>query len=286
MPTLFLDTHIWNYLVEKPEYTAEQLQQARERLIDGVKQGNWAIVSSLPVLQEVLAVYRQQPEKYKAIKALLFDAVTHRWLIELKDRYVAELHNGGLLLPTSRYLDREKRRKIKRLVDNKKDVVDVNEATYQEAQDFKAQQEDAKTKIFTDLGSTDGKPPKKIAQAYEKWFKNDRDLEGWVLKVLEGGVSRGLFTASKLQRFRLTSANVPSAWQYVDFRQAKILQNLGKQIAIKDSDAVDADTYGCNPYYDILVTDDKIFKEAIDLVIAGKFEVYGFKQLMHLLKIV
>jgi hypothetical protein len=169
------------------------------------------------------------------------------------------------------------------LASKKKDVLDIGDATYKEGLDFKEGQEDAKKKVYIDLGSPDGKAPKKIARAYEKWFKNDRDLEGWVLKVIEGGVTRKLFPAAKLEGFKPTCANCPSAWQYVDFRQAKVLLNLGYAQAIKESDIVDADIYACNPYYDILVTDDQKFKGAINLIGGDNFAPYSFEQLLNML---
>ncbi|MEK7153118.1 MAG: hypothetical protein AAB834_04165 [Patescibacteria group bacterium] len=285
MPTLFLDTHMWSYLVESKKYSDDQLRQARERLVEGVKRGDWEIVCSLPVLQEIIRVYRNDPQKYEAIKGLVFKTVGHRWLLDLKQRYVAELYNGGLLLPPGIYINREKRKQIERLANNKKDVIDVGDITYKEGLDFKAGQEDARKKVFADLGSADGKAPKKIAQAYEKWFANDRDLEGWVLNVLEGGVARKLFPAAKLKEFAPTEANSPSTWEYVDFRQAKVLLELGYGRAIKESDGIDADMYGCSPYYGILVTDDKGLRETASHVVNGKFELYGFEQLMQMLGI-
>lgn len=284
MPTLFLDNNIWNYLVESNLYSDNQLQQARERLLEGVQQGDWEIVCSLPVLQEVIRVYRNDPKKYESIKNLVFEVVGNRWLIEIKERYVAELYNGELLAFTARYLDREKRRSMERLVNKKKDVIEVGDIVYQEGIDFKAGQEDARKKVFTDLGSANGVPPKKIKQAYDRWFKNDRDLEGWVFKVLEGGVTRKLISPSKLIDFLPTYVNCPSAWQYVDFRQAKILLNLGEGRAVQESDSVDADIYACSPYFDILVTEDQKFREAIDKVVGNRFEIYGFSELMKMLE--
>jgi hypothetical protein len=283
MPTIFFDTQIWNYLVAHDDYSDDQLLKARGRLVEGVQRGEWEIVCCLPVLQELLATYRKLPAKYEAIKALLFEVVQNWWLKEIKERYVLELYSGGRLAPAGCYLDRELRRKVAALSNKKKDVVEINEVTHQEGLAYKAQQEDARKKVFTYLGSSDGKAPKKIAQAYEKWFANDRDLQGWVLKVLEGGVKRRLFPASKLKDFKPSYATVPSAWQYVDFRQAKILLNLGHLRAIKDSDAVDADIYGCSPYFDILVTEDQPFRDAIELIVDDRFELYCFKQLMSML---
>lgn len=63
--------------------------QARERLVEGVQNGKWEIVCSLPVLQEILGVYRNNSEKYEAIRSLVFTVVGRRWLIEIKERYVA-----------------------------------------------------------------------------------------------------------------------------------------------------------------------------------------------------
>src|ERR1700753_3792000 len=129
---LFLDTHAWNYLVENPNYTDDQLQQVRERLIEGVQQGDWEVVCSLPVLQEIIRVHRNDPQQYEAIKDLVFKTVGNRWLRELKERYVAELYNGGLLPPTGVYLNRDKRKQIERLVNRKKDIIDVGDITYKE----------------------------------------------------------------------------------------------------------------------------------------------------------
>lgn len=285
MKTIFLDTHIWNYLFERPKYSDDQLRQARERLLEGVRNGEWEVVCSLPILQEILAIYREKPEKFEVINSLLFEAVKNHWLIELKERYVSELQSGGLLKQTDRYLDRANRRKIAALASKKKDVANINDITHQEGIDFKTQQEDARAKVYTELGSADGKTLKDSRKAYEHWFKKDRDLRGWVLKVLEGGVTRGLYKASLIKDFEPTKENSPSVWQYVDFRQAKVRLELGERRKILESDAVDADTYGCSPYYDVLVTQDKKFRDAIELVIDDEFELQNFEELMYMLGI-
>lgn len=283
MRTMFFDTNIWNYLIKNSQHTEAQMLQARERLVEGVRNGEWEVICSLSVLQEILGTYRKDPIKYEAIRSLVFTVVDNRWLLEIKERYVAELLNGGLMLPTSRYIGRENRRKIERLASNKKDIIDIGDITHKEALEFKDWQEEVKRKIFTDLGSSEGKPPKKIAQVYEKWFADARDLEGWVYRVLEGGVARRLFSAKKIDGFTPSHVNCPSAWQYVDFRQAKILLNLGHNTAIKSSDAVDADIYGCSPYYEVLVTEDEGFKDTIELIVSDKLEIRSFKQLMSIL---
>lgn len=285
MLTLFLDTNIWNLLVENSGYNSDQLRRASDSLIGGAREGEWQIVCSLPVLQEILATYRENPTKFKAINSLLFRAVQNHWLIELNERYVRELHTGGLLETTGRYIDREKRRKIETLASKKKEITDINELTHQEGVAFKAQQEDARAKVYTALGSVDGKLLKNSGKAYQRWFESDRDLQGWVYKVLEGGVDRGLYKASVLEGFVPTKDNCPSVWRYVDFRQAKVKLNLGEQRKILPSDAVDADIYGCSPYYDILVTQDKNFRDAVELIRDGSFELQTFEQLMQLLEV-
>ncbi len=280
-----MDTHIWNYLVEHPNQTAVQLQQARESLLEGIREDKWEVICSLPVLQEILATYRVNPTKFKAINDLLFQAVQNHWLIELKERYVRELYNRGLLESTGRYLGRDKRKKIKILANNKKDITDINEITHQEGVDFKAQQEDARTTVYNALGSVDGKTLKNSARAYQQWFERDRDLRGWVYKALEGGVARGFYKASLLKEFTPTKYNSPSIWRYVDYRQAKVKLNLGERRRISESDAVDADIYGCSPYYDILVTQDNDFRKAIELININNdaFELKNFEQLMQIL---
>lgn len=60
----------------------------------------------------------------------------------------------------------------------------------------------ARAKVYADLGSTDDKTLKNSGKAYQRWFENDRDLPGWVLKVLEGGVTRKLYKASMLEGLR------------------------------------------------------------------------------------
>ncbi len=237
----------------------------------------------MPVLQEILAIYRNEPSKFEAINKLLFEAVQNHWLVDLKERYIRELSSGGLLKPTERYLDRRTRRCITSLASNKKDVAKINDIAYQEGIDFKAQQEDARTKVYADLGSTDGKTLNDSAKAYQRWFENNRDLQGWVHEILNASVPHGLHEASIPKGFTPTKGNSPTIWQYVDFYQAKVRLELGERRKILPSDKVDADTYACSPYYNVLVTQDKRFRETIKLVVGDSFELKDFKDFMQML---
>ncbi|HYG84472.1 MAG TPA: hypothetical protein VD907_06380 [Verrucomicrobiae bacterium] len=135
--TFFLDNNVWNNLIESNQFTEEQLGQARQSLVEGVQQREWEVVCSLPVLQEAMRTHRENPLKYEAMKKLIFDVVGNKWLFPLNERYVAELYNGGRLPHTTRYISRDKRRQIERLVNSKKDIFDIGEAAYKEGLTFK-----------------------------------------------------------------------------------------------------------------------------------------------------
>lgn len=285
MKIIFLDNQIWNYLIDgNSTYNEDQLLRTREQLASGIKVGAWEVICSLSVLQEVLGTYRKKPDKCMSMKNLVFSIVGDRWLPDIKERYVGELHRGGLLPQTKRYISRENIRNIKDLVGNIEEIIDINDATHKEALRFKGVHTEIKSKIYTDLGSLGGNPPKGIARVYENWFSDNQNfIRELVYRVLEGGAEQELFDKKMIDDFIPSFTNSPSAWRYVEFRQAKILANIGHNMKIESGDAVDADIYGCSPYYDVLVTHDERFRKTIELIGNKKFELYDFNQFMQFL---
>jgi hypothetical protein len=52
----------------------------------------------------------------------------------------------------------------------------------------------------------------------------------------------------------------------VSYQQARIVHTVGERRKIKPSDLDDAHHAAAGPYYDILVTDDRAFGQALDLI--------------------
>jgi hypothetical protein len=245
-----------------------------------VRNEEWQIVCSVPVLQEVMRTYHRRPGKYDEMRNLVFDAVNTGWLIDLNFRYIAELHNKGPLPITDRYLNREKRKQAKHLSAKRRVLLEVDEIAYSEALNFKAVHEDIRSGIYKHFGSLNGNPPKGMAQNYNDWFKNERDQEKWILGIIQGGIAKGKIPAKIAEGLKPSYDNCPSLWQYVSFSQVKIKLNVGGHEKIKDSDKVDADIYSCSPYYDVLYTEDSEFTKAINLIPENKIKVCNFEDLM------
>ena len=282
MITFFIDTNIWNYLIDSQYYTENQLVQVKKMLINGIEDQRWEVVCSLTVCQEILATYSQNTQKFNDMCDLLFKFVGKHWILPFEERYILEFNRGRVLNSTERFLNRKRRKEIEKLIKNKINIININEIAHETRVYSKEQKETAKKNIYKELGSSDGKKLKNSGKLYEDWFRYNRNLSGWVYESLKQNVHSGLLKESQIKDFTLTKDNVPSLWQYFDFYQAKAKVILGEKQKILESDDVDNDIYGCNSYYDVLITEDKKFSKIISgLNVDVEFEVQNFKQFMQ-----
>jgi hypothetical protein len=280
-PYLFLDTQQWNYLLSKEGYSAHDLATAREQLIRRVKAKELIVVGSLPLLQELMGTATNNPAKYEQLRQLAFEVVQHRWLCPLNQRYVAELLQGGRLPENGCYLGRPERRKLQTIGRKSSQVRAVADETHEEFNRFKTQQDSLHQEVLSKLGDGEKPSQKDVRKSMEQWWQRGY-LEEWVSGALEGSKKKGYLPADRT--YPASQAAAPSLWAFMAYKLARIKLNLGEQRAIKASDYFDADHYGCSPYVDGMITDDKPFRETCELIGDEAPKVGGFETLLEVIQ--
>jgi hypothetical protein len=212
MDRLYLDTQQWNYLVESGDMSEGELEGLRDRLVSEVRRGHLAVVSSLPLLQEVMGTERKVPQKYQEMRRVLFEATSHRWLLPLNERHRAEAARGGVIPPPGHYLSNDTRRDIRKLAKRGEEIRVIADETYKQTQRFKQTQESIRTKTVAEVPDRTGRSDLRVL--VDEWWAVV-DIDAWVVEVVEEGVRDGLIDARAING--LLRDLYPSAWLLTRF---------------------------------------------------------------------
>lgn len=257
MPTLFLDTQVWNYLVEPDWSSSAGVSSARLlKAIDG-----WDVVSSVELVQELMGTLRSDRAKYRRMIDLMQGRVGPRVLHPLNNRHIAEAQSGGLMATAQRYVNRDLRRDLWREARTATSVREIADLAYAESTEYKAREEEIRAKVLADLtdAGEDTRPRRLRA-----WYAQ-MDIDEWVRAIAQRGVERGLFTTEVNEDCGPT--RYPSAWMFTAFRLARLPDTLGEGRSIKGSDLADAHHISCDPYVDLVVSNDRPLARTVDLML-------------------
>jgi hypothetical protein len=255
MRRVYLDAQQWSYFdVAGP---SPQPDGALGLLRAAVGRREVEVVGSLDLLQELIADAPSRPAASKRRAKLLFEFAGPRILLPLSERHAAEVAAGGRLSPDRRYLPGDVLMEAKRLARGE-GALEVARLSAAEKSGFLEGELAAQADLERKLVELGGKPSVGWMRA---WVV--KSVDEWVNEiVLERGAARddvGGMEADCFERF-------PSVWTFVAVRLARLAQTLGEGQRIKGSDLADAHHVACGPYVEIIVTDDRAFRSALDIL--------------------
>jgi hypothetical protein len=276
---LYLDTQQWNYFVERDGWSESELGELREALARKVADHQVRVLASAPLLQEIAGTKRKLPAKYGLMRDLLFATAGRLWLKPLNERHIEEASSGGVAPPARRYLKRDTRRALETMSRRAKDVDWIVDETHQEVTRFKAEQERIRHEIRTRLGIGFEMSQGQLRRLLDEWWA-EGDVGSWVREIADEGANRLLLKSGPPPNANLREL-FPSAWHLASFRLARVKLNLGEGRSIQRSDYFDAEHYASGAYFDVLVTDDKAFRDTCALIPDRPFRIEGFDDLVR-----
>lgn len=278
MPTVvdhfFLDTNQWNYLCDPPAVRSESAGLLQQRLLSAVREDHIAVVSSVPVLEELMGTQRSNPAKYSEMSDLIFRVIGRRWLLPLDQRYVLEARHGGLLPEHLRYLPRSIRRRMRDAAARRETAQLIGNEVHAQVGNFKNDQEEIRKKLRIEVG-TEGAT--RFRETINRWWNPEVVVPEWVGDLIGSAVAQGRVPS----KARADREGAPSTWCFVSYKLARIKLNLAENRSIKESDYLDADHYSGGPYYDVLVTDDKALRETCGLIPDTPCALETFDEFVH-----
>ncbi len=270
----FLDTNQWNYLLAPVDQLTISSADLHQRLLSAVHNGQLAIISSVPVLEELMGAARSQPTKYAGMRDLIFQVVGSHWLLPLNERVVEEARHGGLLSEGQRYLSGSIVRRMREEAARGESVTSVADEVYDQVSRFRDDHEAIREKLRSEAGPGDSTT---LRRTVNHWWNREVEVQDWVRDLIADAVQHGRMPAGA----RTDREGAPSVWCFVAFKLARIKLNLADSRAIKKSDYLDADHYSSGPYYDALVTDDKAFRETCNLLPDTPFAIETFGEFVQ-----
>lgn len=253
---VYFDTQQFNYLAG-PDIGPHP-DRALRHVLKAIKAREIEVVGSLDLLQELIEAGPRAAQKSRQMIDLFFKLVGERLLLPLSERHPKEAVTGGLLSKEDRYLPAEVRRDVRRLAQSRRGVCEMADELFRKKAAFleaeKAVQENMRARLI-ESGAT------KQARLMRDWIAGV-EIDDWVRDVADAGRERGLVPND----VAASPEQLPSASAFVAIRLARLARTMGESRKIQESDLADAHHVACGPYIDVLVTDDKELRSALELV--------------------
>lgn len=241
---VFLDNNAVSTLVSR------HYRDAGSSLIAKAIAGRIEVVSSLPLLQEVMRTHDVHGERYRRMRNFLFSVTRHCWLWPLNERADREAVAGGPLVGPGRFLGPTRIAELERISMDAAGLSRINEVTHRDGNQYKKDHERAKTHVLDEVRKR--YPNEKPGQIVRKWWRRRaRRVDSFTRRILRD------------EDPRPAPRSVPSVWHFVAYRLALVVQHLSEGHAAKASDYYDAEHYSAASYADILVTDDTGFRRTV-----------------------
>lgn len=263
-PLVYLDTNQWNYLDDGNR--ADGLGLDPIAFQRATRAGQFQIVASLDLIEEVINAIHRRPDFVGRVVPRILALAGHRLLRPIDARVQLEVKHGGMLPERKRYLPATERHKLNEIQADDFALRAIADAARQRNTKFKDNEEALRTLVITELEIA--RVPPRHDNLLDWYISHDR--EEWVRFVVEGGQRRGLYEIGEGAAWGYQQ--VPSVHTFVSYQQARIVHTVGQRRRIKPSDLDDAHHAAAGPYYDVLVTDDKDFGRALDIMPNLPFE--------------
>ena len=257
---VFLDCNQWNYLVEPDDSNGLGLDEWDLRA--AVSEGRIAVVGSVDLLQELISAVTANDAKSRRMCRLFFDLVGKRIVMQLSDRHIAEGAASGLLPDNSVYLNRDTRRALQKQALRRRNAIDIANELYDDKKCYRVEQTAMRDEVLERLANASNDDEKLTIST--DWYRNELDLDREMRDVVLGGMFRG---ASGLTIANGTGfEQFPSAWTFLAASLAADVFRLAYNRKILPSDLADLHHAATGAYIDVLVTDDKRFRELLALL--------------------
>jgi hypothetical protein len=248
---VFLDTNLWNALVEVSlPFTVGDLRRA-------YREGRLVIVSTIEEFEEIMATARRRPKKYRTMRSTWTQLVSHRVLLPMNVRHLAEFEHRGVIPESARYLPAAVRRGVLKIATERPTVNEVNDRIYslkKSTLDDDTSARDAVLEEIDRLGARRKDLNREVTVAI---------IDDWAADVVAAGEERGL---PVLPPDEVSLSTVPSAWLMCGVTIARAVRVVRENRKVKDSDNHDRHHAAACAYFDVLVTDDSEFRETLALV--------------------
>lgn len=259
---VYLDTNAVGCLLDSGARTQSALRQQ-------VAAGGLSVVTSLSVMDE-LSGLSFTPGVYKRAQKMLLELAGPNVLPDNFERIRIETLNQGPLSGTARFLSRADRRALLSEARSSFKARQVAEMVSQRTNRFQAEFTALRQKVLVQLGKN---PVPRI----RGWWSNaEAHTDEWTEDYLRDNADILPPDADSVP-----PRKVPSAWHKVSFYLAWIKQTVGEGRKIQDSDQYDVDHYVHATYVDLMVTDDKRFRETCGVVPKLPFRIEKFTEFVH-----
>lgn len=257
-PLVYLDTQQWSYLADGRH--TEGLGLDPTAFQRATRAGELRIVASLALIEELITSIDARPDLVARTVPRLMALAGRRVLQPLHVRHQLEVSHGGMLPERQRYLPAAERNGLHEIQADESALRAIAQEAKKRKIEFKESEEALRAIVSTELRDA-GVPP--TLGKMVDWYQS-HDLEEWIRSIVERGQELGLYDSPDGVRWNYRL--VPSVYTFVSYRLARIVHTVGEGRRIEQSELDDAHHAAAGPYYDILVTDDRRFREALDLV--------------------
>ncbi len=268
----YLDTNAVTYLYSHREFSEDQLATVRHRL--AARESSVVLLASPSVIQELVPIRRHDWRLFQRLSSDLRHLVG-RGLLEHTNHLVeAELHRCRAVRETERLLTREDRRGLWSLFRSARVADAVARQTREETEEFKRDEERHRETVRSQFNRPH------ISRSLREWWSDvEPVVEDWAREFIRG---RGRpYLPAGVDPESVDPKSIQALWHFYAYKMARIYLNVGEGRRIQPSDLLDAHHFVGASYAGVLVTDDRAFRETIDVIPGIAFRVLTFPEFVQ-----
>ncbi|MBI4606266.1 MAG: hypothetical protein HY721_30235 [Planctomycetes bacterium] len=265
--TIVLDNNGWSYLFGNPWIPPSLLRKLRNTLRWRVEEGRLDFLTSPSLLVEAARI---RGDLRADVLREVLRLSGRKILLDLRDRIVQEARIRGSLPNAARYLNDRALETVLRRLGDAQAICEIDDAVRQEVERFRVEERRRKESIERKVG-------KDRSRLTRQWFaRREENVADWCLD----------FMRENARRWRLPQEEgewphpreLPTLWHLVSYHHARIARIFGDGQGPDPSDKYDAACYADAAHADVLVSEDRRFREKCSLVPRPDLVVLSFRE--------
>ena len=264
---VYLDANAASYLIQ-PLRGCPAAAETQRALKHHVAAGSLTVVTSLSVFDELAGMARAKAVNYQRTQELLWQLAGSHVLRDNYDRIQFEVHQGPLI-GVDRFLPRDERRALRSEARRPSSAREVARKVPQLTGPFAKEFEKLRTQVLADIGDNPA------AKTRIWWEKAPKHFDDWTVEYFRN--NRLLLGLPVSEDDWPEPRHVPSAWHKTTFYLAWIKQTVGESRRIEPSDRYDIDHYVHASYVDLMVTNDRRFRDTYAIMPNQPFLIETFQ---------
>jgi hypothetical protein len=272
----YFDTNAISYLDTRHGWNPAILADAREKVRQLVRSGSVSVFVSLVLLEELLGILRDDPDKHRRVIEYLWEIARNNLFLATNDLGREEARRGGRLIGNDRLELWVNVVAVYRECRNEPAMVGIPQQTQEWFARF---EEEEKERVKDEKRRSRAKTGARSPNPWRRWCKAAEErVDDWVSSFMEA--NQGRLGLSQDRREWPQPRELESIWRFHAYKMARIYLNVGEGRRVRGSDLYDAHHYVAASYADVTVSDDRDLRATCGVIPRQAFRLESFEEFL------